>query len=61
MNTERHSKIVKISVVGFVIFLILYLFLHHKTSNNADTLPLPVVFVKQPELLEMTEYVTQTR
>ncbi|KTD08732.1 RND family efflux transporter, MFP subunit [Legionella jamestowniensis DSM 19215] len=47
-------------MIGFVIVLLLYLIFHHKTRSTADTLPVPVVFVEKPEVVEMGEYVTQT-
>ncbi|ASQ46648.1 efflux RND transporter periplasmic adaptor subunit [Legionella clemsonensis] len=60
MNSVRNRKIIKIAIVSFVIVLLLYFIFHHKTKSTTDTLPVPVVFVKNPEVVEMGEYITQT-
>lgn len=59
MNQVKHSKAVKIAVLIGVLF-IAYKMIHHFTHSNELTIPLPVVVVQKPKLMEMVDYVTQT-
>lgn len=59
MNQEKYSK--KTKIIALIAALILaYLVIHHLTKKPPMTIPLPVVAVQKPALLEMVEFVTQT-
>jgi RND family efflux transporter MFP subunit len=58
--TSKKVKLVKMAAIAVVMVLFTYLITHQKTNSNEQTLLTPVVIVKNPESVEMAEYVTQT-
>ncbi|KTD20211.1 RND multidrug efflux membrane fusion protein [Legionella lansingensis] len=60
MNQDERAKLIKRVIIGLIVVLLIYLVVFHKPKSSTPPLPTPVVIVKKPELVEMTEYVTQT-
>ena len=59
MNQKKQTKTTKIVLLIGAIF-IAYKLEYHFTNHSELTIPLPVVVVQKPKLLEMVHYVTQT-
>lgn len=59
MNQEKHSKTTKI--IALIVVLLVAVFAIQKLTKKTELeIPLPLVAVAKPKLLEMTEFVTQT-
>lgn len=60
MNSDKKSKLVRITALVLALFLLFFLIVHLKTKKTTPTLPPPVVIIKKPELIKIAEYITQT-
>jgi RND family efflux transporter MFP subunit len=59
MNRDKYSTKSTIVLI-ILVFLVGYWLVHHFTKKKEQVIPLPVVAVQKPQLLDMVEYVTQT-
>ncbi len=60
MNSEKKTQLIKQIAIGFAILLVIYLFVHHSTTDMNQGPPPPPVVVEKPKLKMVTEYITQT-
>ncbi|MDP1615051.1 MAG: biotin/lipoyl-binding protein, partial [Methylococcales bacterium] len=60
MDLEKKLKTIKIIGIVVIIFLVLDLIANYKAMKNAPQIPLPYVITQKPQIIKMSEYVTQT-
>jgi RND family efflux transporter MFP subunit len=60
MTPEKRTKLIKLAIILFIIYLLFHWIMKFFNSDQANTLPIPVVVIQKPKMMQITDYVTQT-
>lgn len=60
MDLKRLSSLKKIAGIGFILLILIDLWVHYQASHRVPIIPAPIVTIKKPTPLKITEYITQT-